>query len=77
MMRTTPRSGSNAGGFARAAAEELVTMQSFVTLLEQERGALKEGKAAALYGFPLRATAAAIACATALSDSRNPATTPF
>lgn len=51
MMHTPARSGSNAGGFAKAAAEELVAMQSFVTLLEQERGALEEGKADALPGL--------------------------
>ena len=33
------------------AAEELVTLQSFVRLLEQERGALEEGKADALPGL--------------------------
>jgi len=51
MMHTPARAGSNADGFARAVAEELVTMQSFVTLLEQERGALGEGRADALPGL--------------------------
>ena len=48
MMHTPARSGSNSGSFAKAAAEELVTMQSFVALLEQERGLLGSGKADAL-----------------------------
>lgn len=48
MMHTAARAGSDAGSFTQAAAEELVTMQSFVALLEQERGALGQGKADAL-----------------------------
>ena len=56
MMRSPARSGANAGGFAKATAEELVTMQSFVTLLEQERGALEEGKADALPGLAAEKT---------------------
>ena len=47
-MHTQTRSGSSTDGFAKAAAEELVTMQSFVALLEQERTALGAGKADAL-----------------------------
>ncbi|MBI3529243.1 MAG: flagellar protein FlgN [Betaproteobacteria bacterium] len=56
MMQTPARSGSNAGSFAKAVAEELVTMQSFVTLLEQERGALGEGKADTLPGLAAEKT---------------------
>lgn len=48
MSHTEAASDSNAGGFAKAAAAELVTMQSFVALLEQERGALGAAKADAL-----------------------------
>ena len=50
-MPTLAPAGSNAGSFAGAAAEELVTMRSFVTLLEQERGVLEAGKADALPGL--------------------------
>ena len=55
-MLTPARSGSNASAFARTAAEELVTMRSFVTLLEQERGVLEEGKADALPGLAAEKT---------------------
>ncbi len=51
MVHTPAQSGPSAGAFALAAAQDLVTMQSFVTLLEQERGALEEGKADALPGL--------------------------
>ena len=52
-MQTPPRpfaSGSTipCSGFAAAAAEELVAMRAFVTLLERERGVLGEGAADAL-----------------------------
>ena len=46
MMHT--RTQTHAGRFADAAAEELLTMHSFVTLLEHERSALGEGQADAL-----------------------------
>ena len=52
-MQTPPRPFASSatvpiGGFAAAAAEELVAMQAFVALLERERGALGEGSADAL-----------------------------
>jgi flagellar biosynthesis/type III secretory pathway chaperone len=56
MMHTPARSGSNAGSFSEAAAVELVTMQSFVVLLEQERGTLEKGKADALPGLAAEKT---------------------
>lgn len=48
MGHPAARSRSNAASFAEAAAEELVTMQSLLTLLGQERRAIEEGKADAL-----------------------------
>ncbi len=51
MMHTPARSSSNIGGFARVAAEELISMQLFVALLEQERAALSAGKADTLPGL--------------------------
>ena len=49
-MQTPPRPFASSatvpiGGFAAAAAEELVAMQAFVALLERERGVLGEGSA--------------------------------
>ena len=51
MLRAPARNAPASSGFARAAAEELVTMQSFVALLEQERNALGTGKVDALPGL--------------------------
>jgi flagella synthesis protein FlgN len=53
MMQTPPRPFASGnlipiGGFAAAAAEELVAMRAFVTLLERERGVLGEGSPDAL-----------------------------
>ena len=48
MSHKQTESTSNARSFATSAAEELVTMQSFVALLEQERGALGAAEADAL-----------------------------
>ncbi|HVY08455.1 MAG TPA: flagellar protein FlgN [Burkholderiales bacterium] len=56
MMRAQNRRSDGAGHFARAAAEELVAMQSFVALLEQERSALGAGKADSLTALTVEKT---------------------
>ena len=55
-MHTPARSGSNTGGFAGVTAEELISMQSFVALLEQERAALGAGEADTLPGLAAEKT---------------------